>query len=42
MCRMIVGPFFMKTSLESTEQVVAFSNVVETVRKNAFQKFDDT
>ena len=32
----------MKTGLESAEQVVGFSHIVETVSKNAFQKFDNT
>ena len=32
----------MKAGLEWDEQVVGFSDVVETVSKNAFQKFDDT
>ena len=32
----------MKTSLESTEHVVGFGNMVEMVSKNTFQKFDDT
>ena len=31
----------MKTNLELTEHV-DFGNVVETVSKNTFQKFDDT
>ena len=36
------APSFMKTGLELAEQVVGFGNIVETVRKNMFQKFDDT
>ena len=32
----------MKTSLESTEHVVGFGNMVEMVSKNTFQKFDGT
>ena len=32
----------MKTGLELAEQVVGFGNIVETVRKNMFQKFEDT
>ena len=35
-------PSFTKTGLESTEQVVGFNNVVETVSKDAFQKFNNT
>ena len=33
---------FMKTDLKLTEHVVGFGNIVKTVGKNTFQKFDDT
>ena len=33
---------FMKTGLETTEYIVGFDNVVETIGKNTFQKFDGT
>ena len=33
---------FKKTGLESTEHVVDFGTLVETVGKNTFQKFGDT
>ena len=36
------APYFAKTSLESTEEIVGFGNIVETVSKNTFQKFDGT
>ena len=32
----------MRTGLELTEQVVGLGNIVETVSKNVFQKFDST
>ena len=38
----LTAPTFPKTSLESTEQVVGFSNIVERISKNALQKFDNT
>ena len=31
----------MKIGLETTEYIVGFGNVVETIGKNTFQKFDD-
>ena len=33
---------FTKTDLESTEQIVGFGDIVETVSKNTFQKFGNT
>ena len=38
----LAAPTFAKTSLESTEQVVGFSDIVKTTSKNGFQKFDNT
>ena len=38
----LTAPTFTKTSLESTEQVVGFSNIAERISKNALQKFDNT
>ena len=36
------APSFTKTGLESTEHVVGFGNVVETISKNTIQMFDNT
>ena len=35
-------PIIAKTGLESTEQIAVFSNAVEAISKNVFQKFDNT
>ena len=37
----LAAPTFMKTGLESTEQVVGFGDIVRTISKNEFQKSDD-
>ena len=36
------APSFTKTGLESTEHVVGFGNVVETISKNTIEMFDNT
>ena len=36
------APSFLEISLKSTEHVAGFGNIIETIRKNMFQKFDDT
>ena len=33
---------FIKTNLELAEKIAGFGNLVETISKNAFQKFDKT
>ena len=37
----LTAPTFMKTRLVSTEQVIGFCDIVKTISKNAFQKFDN-